>query len=50
MHRNRGKAENRTGTGPIETVNVDLIFNFPFQTPEIFASDIKLIKEMASIR
>jgi coproporphyrinogen III oxidase-like Fe-S oxidoreductase len=32
--------------GQFETVNVDLIFNFPFQTPEKFASDIKIFKEM----
>lgn len=29
-----------------ETVNIDLIFNFPFQTPDKFASDIKVFKEM----
>jgi coproporphyrinogen III oxidase-like Fe-S oxidoreductase len=32
--------------GQFETVNIDLIFNFPFQTPEKFASDIKIFKEM----
>jgi len=32
--------------GKFETVNVDLIFNFPFQTPDKFASDIKILKEM----
>ncbi len=32
--------------GQFETVNVDLIFNFPFQTPEKFASDIRIFKEM----
>ena len=29
-----------------ETVNIDLIFNFPFQTLEKFRSDINLFKEM----
>ncbi len=32
--------------GKFETVNVDLIFNFPFQTPDKFASDVKIFKEM----
>lgn len=32
--------------GQFETVNIDLIFNFPFQTLEKFCSDIKLFKEM----
>jgi len=32
--------------GQFETVNIDLIFNFPFQTPEKFASDIAIFKAM----
>jgi menaquinone C8-methyltransferase len=32
--------------GQFETVNVDLIFNFPFQTPDKFSSDIRIFKEM----
>jgi coproporphyrinogen III oxidase-like Fe-S oxidoreductase len=32
--------------GQFETVNVDLIFNFPFQTLEKFSSDIKTLKEL----
>jgi len=32
--------------GQFATVNVDLIFNFPFQTPEKFAEDIRIFQEM----
>jgi len=32
--------------GQFPTVNIDLIFNFPFQTLEILAADIALIKSM----
>jgi coproporphyrinogen III oxidase-like Fe-S oxidoreductase len=32
--------------GQFETVNIDLIFNFPFQTVEKFAADIATFKEL----
>jgi menaquinone C8-methyltransferase len=32
--------------GQFETVNVDLIFNFPFQTPDKLAADIRIFKAM----
>jgi menaquinone C8-methyltransferase len=32
--------------GQFETVNIDLIFNFPFQTPAQFARDVAVFKEM----
>ncbi|MBN1691900.1 MAG: coproporphyrinogen III oxidase family protein [Dehalococcoidia bacterium] len=34
--------------GKFDTVNVDLMFNFPTQTPEQFRSDIKIFKELGS--
>jgi menaquinone C8-methyltransferase len=32
--------------GQFETVNIDLIFNFPFQTTEKFAADVALFKQL----
>jgi coproporphyrinogen III oxidase-like Fe-S oxidoreductase len=32
--------------GQFSTVNIDLIFNFPFQTLDIFRSDVKIFKDM----
>jgi menaquinone C8-methyltransferase len=32
--------------GQFPTVNIDLIFNFPFQTLDIFRSDVRLFKDM----
>jgi coproporphyrinogen III oxidase-like Fe-S oxidoreductase len=36
----------RMTLGQFTTVNIDLIFNFPFQTQEIFSSDIATFKEL----
>ena len=40
------KQKIKLALGQFETVNIDLIFNFPFQTPEKFRSDIKVFKDM----
>jgi coproporphyrinogen III oxidase-like Fe-S oxidoreductase len=40
------KQKLRLALGQFETVNIDLIFNFPFQTVEKFYSDIKTFKEL----
>ena len=34
--------------GKFDTVNVDLMFNFPTQTPEQFHADVKLFKELGT--
>ncbi|MBN1191093.1 MAG: coproporphyrinogen III oxidase family protein [Dehalococcoidales bacterium] len=32
--------------GQFDTINIDLIFNFPFQTPSQFESDVAIFKQM----
>jgi menaquinone C8-methyltransferase len=40
------KEKIRLVTGQFETVNIDLIFNFPFQTVETFRSDVRILKDL----
>jgi len=38
----------RLAQGKFDTVNVDLMFNFPTQTPEQFHTDVKIFKDLAA--
>ncbi|MFA5078365.1 MAG: coproporphyrinogen III oxidase family protein [Dehalococcoidia bacterium] len=38
----------RLAQGKFDTVNVDLMFNFPTQTPEQFLSDIRIFKDLGT--